>query len=41
MKVVVLYEFTAQPNSGELSIAPNENLTGLFLFIYFSILIFE
>ncbi len=28
MKVLVLYEFSAQPNSGELSIKPNETLTG-------------
>lgn len=27
MKVLVLYEFSAQPNSGELSIKPNETLT--------------
>ncbi len=34
MHVKVLYEFRAQPNSGELTIYANEVLTGLILIYY-------
>lgn len=35
--MVALYEFVAQPNSGEISIKPNEVITGLYSEIYVSL----
>ena len=34
MKVKVLYEFRAQPNSGELTIYENQILTGIVFLVF-------